>query len=195
VDEDRLATTFEAFFDTRWLRALDPIELFHKLRIKDGRSIDFDITLDVQDRLLPAAERDAVAMSQRDLVHPTQMIHQYTMFRRRPNAPLPCFSIPLIPFFSYLSGDASCLEGSAQAIDGNDFLGDGTRVNFEQLTVEQVDWALKQMVRAALGLGLRPDPLVYRYGRSLYRRIKADERAWVGDFDADQRRWIEQSRQ
>ena len=134
-------------------------------------------------------------MSERDLVHPTQMIHQYTMFRREPGAALPCFSIPVIPFFSYLSGDPSYMERSVTGIDAENFLGDGTRINFKRLTVEQVDWALKQIVRAAVALRLAPDPLVYSYGTTLYRAVGAGDRAWEGDFDPDQRRWIDESRQ
>ena len=76
---DRLATTFETFVDTVWLRSLKPISLFNKMRLKQGRSIDFDTSLDAQDRLLPERQRTIVPMNLDEMVHPSQMIHQYTM--------------------------------------------------------------------------------------------------------------------
>ena len=115
--QDRLATTFEAFMDATWLRAFAPIMLFNKLRIVDGRSIDFDTTLDIQHRFLPPEQRTVAPMNLDELVHPSQMIHQYTMFRRAPGAPLPCFSIPMIPLYLYLGGRVDALEHATRVLE------------------------------------------------------------------------------
>ena len=88
-EDDRLATTFEAFADAAWLRSQRPIDLFNKVRAVNGRSIDFDITLESQHRLLKPEERTILPMRQDQLVHPSQMIHQYTMFRHSPGKALP----------------------------------------------------------------------------------------------------------
>lgn len=194
---DRLATTFEAFADTAWLRALPPVAAFNKIAFKDGRSIDYDTLLDIQDRLLPREQRTVVPMNLDELVHPSQMIHQYTMFRRHPHKSLPCFSMPMIPFFMYLSGKREALLFALNVLrrgprSNLEFLGDGTQFNFEQLDTLQVDWALKQMVQGLVALERPPDKDVYFYGQALYALVgtPADE-VWRGDFTAAQRVWIE----
>jgi hypothetical protein len=198
-EADRLATTFEAFFDTQWLRSLQPIELFNKLCIRHGRSIDFDTTLEAQDRLLTPGERTLAAMPLTELVHPSQMIHQYTMFRRNPAAAQPCFSMPMIPFFAYLSGMDGAIERATSMLEGGnkerlDMFGDGTWINLSLLTVANVDWSLKQMVQALLALRIEPDPAIHRYGTALYRAIGASENLlWRGDFTDAQREWIDRA--
>jgi hypothetical protein len=195
--EDGLATTFEAFMDTRWLRALRPVSLFNKLRAVGGRSIDFDITLDVQNRLLTAEQRTVLPMSLDELVHPSQMIHQYTMFRRTPAAELPCFSIPMIPFFIYLSGRTEAIDHATRALEKSDrrdvdLLNDGMRFNLSMLDILQVDWLLKQIVQACLALLIPPNREIYAYGVALYGVIGAPaEDIWRGDFTLTQRQWID----
>ena len=194
--DDHLATTFEAFMDTAWLRSFQPIALFNKLRIIEGRSIDFDTTLDIQHRFLSSEQRSIMPMAADELVHPTQMIHQYTMFRRSPAAALPCFSIPMIPFFHYVSGDTEAIEYATRALELNrrgdtDLLGDGTRINLSTLNAAQVDWALKQIIQACVALSLPPDHRIYLYGRALYRIIGVlGDDVWRGDFTEQQRGWI-----
>ena len=196
VPADHYATTFEAFADTAWIRGMEPIMLFNKIRAKGSRSFDFDILLDAQDRL-PLSERTMVPMNLDELVHPSQMIHQYTMFRRHPKRALPCFAMPMIPFFGYISGQRDAIDLAAAALerDGRfdvDLLGDGTRFNLDQLDLPQVDWALKQMVQVLLALGHTPDASIYRYGVALYATVKSGvERIWRSDFTPPQRRWVD----
>ena len=87
-----------------------------KIGIKDGRSLDYDTTLYVQDRWLTPEQRTCVPMSLEGLVHPSQMIHQYTMFRKYPGRPLPSFSMPMLPFFSCLAGNAHALGRAAASL-------------------------------------------------------------------------------
>lgn len=199
LPDDRLATTFETFVDAAWVRSLSPISLFNKMRVKKGRSIDFDTSLDVQDRLLPLAKRTIVPMNEDEIVHPSQMIHQYTMFRRLPGRPMPCFSMPMIPFFAYLSGKKNAMAYATEALARQhrhnvDIVGDGTQFNFEMLELAQVDWALKQMVQALIALECEPDRRVYDYGQALYKTIKVKgDLVWKGDFSNAQRHWIERA--
>ena len=131
------------------------------------------------------------------LIHPSQMIHQYTMFRQSPNAVLPCFAIPQIPFFRYLSGRKEAIDHATRELasmkrDNLNLLGDGTRINLSMLGIGQVDWALKQMVQACLALSIAPDPKIYLYGRALYRIIQTSAHdIWRGDFTDQQRLWID----
>jgi hypothetical protein len=199
---DRLATTFEAFMDTMWLRSSKPIALFNKIRAIGGRSVDFDTTLDHQHRYLSPTERTITPMTLEELVHPSQMLAQYTMFRRSPpGAALPSFSIPMIPYFRYLSGRANAIEQATRALqygkrEDLDFLGDATRINFSKLTAAQVDWVLKNIVQASLALGLKPDPGIYTYGEALYRLIDTPRNdIWRGDFTDGQRAWVNAAKQ
>jgi hypothetical protein len=194
--QDHLASTYEAFMDTMWLRSSQPVALFNKLRVVRGRSVDFDITLDLQ-RLLSPDQRTIAPMKSEELLHPSQMIHQYTMFRRsRAASALPCFSMPLIPFFGRVSGRTESIEHATRALELGkredvNLLGDGTRVNLSMLNVAQVDWALKQIVQACLALSIAPDPEIYLYGQALYRIIDAAvDDIWRGDFTETQRAWI-----
>lgn len=194
--EDSLATTFEAFMDATWLRASRPVSLFNKFRVVRGRSIDFDTMLDVQHRLLTKEQRTILPMSLDELVHPSQMICQYTWFRRSPAAKLPCFSIPMIPFFMYLSGRTEALPRATLALrqsDGSDvdLLNDGTRFNLSMLDVPQVDWSLKQIVQACLALLIPPNHEIYMYGEALYSIVGTPiGNIWQGDFTVKQRQWI-----
>jgi hypothetical protein len=200
IHEDRLATTFEAFLDVQWVRSHPPLASFHKIRYRDGRSFDYDTLLDLQHNRTPLHRRTVMAMNEEDLVHPSQMIHQYTMFRRYPGKELPCYSLPMIPFFEFLSGDGGAIERVVARLESDrqqvvDLVGDGTRINTKALAVPQVDWALKQMVRACLKSKLEPMPALYRYGELLYERAAAaPEAMWRGDFTAEQREWVEASK-
>jgi hypothetical protein len=197
---DRLATTFEAFLDVRWVRSFAPIAMFHQIGIEAGHSRDYDILLDMQHRFTPLERRTIVPMEEAALVHPSQMIHQYTMLRRHPEKPLPCYSIPMIPFFELLSGNGDAIAvATARLRDRHgkvaDFFGDGVRANFSQLTTASVDWALKQTLRVCLNQRMPPDRSLYAYGLELYAVADTPEgQVWVGDFTPEQRVWIDAAR-
>lgn len=199
-EEDRLATTFEAFVDASWVRSLQPIDIFNKIGVKNGRTVDYDTLLHAQDSLLSPEQRTCVPMELGELVHPSQMIHQYTMFRRHPGKPLPCFSMPMLPFFSYLSGNRNALADAAKSLESDprdaiDLAGNGTPMNLTTLELPTVDWVLKQMVQAASSLGITPDPELFRYGQALYKHVNAPKEAWwKGDFDVAHRLWIDRAR-
>ena len=116
LSEYSLATTFEAFVDVTWARSFTPIKLFHDLAIYKGRSVDFDILLYLQAHHSDESERQITPVKEEDLVHPSQMIHQYTMFQKFPQKSQPCFSIVMIPFFNFLSGNQQAFRHSIDAI-------------------------------------------------------------------------------
>jgi hypothetical protein len=195
---DRLATTFEAFANAQWLRSLPPVSLFNKIGVKDGRSIDYDTTLHIQDRLLRPEQRTCMPMDLEELVHPSQMIHQYTMFRKFPGRPLPSFSMPMLPLFAALSGRPEAFDDAARSLrsaprDAVDLANDGTPMNLHQLGVPQVDWTLKQMIQAVLLLELPPNPALMDYAAALYDHVGAAPDQRQGDFTPRQREWMRMS--
>lgn len=196
---DRLATTFEAFARASWLRSLPPVSLFNKIGMKDGRSIDYDTTLHIQDRLLRPEQRTCMPMDLDELVHPSQMIHQYTMFRKFPGRSLPSFSMPMLPLFAALAGKPEAFDDAARSLrtaerDAVDLAGDGTPMNLQQLGVPQVNWTLKQMVQAVLLLELPANPALANYGDALYDHVGATREQRVGDFTPPQAAWLRASR-
>jgi hypothetical protein len=180
VREDRLASTFDAFVDVAWLRSFPPIRLLNKVKSHAGRLIDYDMTLDIQHNEITDSERDMVPMPLEDFVHPSQMVHQYTMFRRHPAKALPCFSVPLIPFYDYISmGNAALTRAIAQIRSRTSkcfpFLGEGLLIEFERLDVAQVDWCLKQIVQCCVGRKIEPFPELYQYGLELYHLVESPD--------------------
>jgi hypothetical protein len=194
--EHRLATTFEAFVDAQWVRSFEPVMLFNKIRFRKGRSVDYDTLLDLQENWLDEGEREIYPMGIDDLVHPSQMIHQYTMFRKFPASPLPCFSVIMIPFFSWLGGDEEALSRAVIALKRSpptlvDLVGDGSAFNLSQLTTVAVDWMLKQMLQVLVARRVPPFSDLLEYGTSLYQASNTPcELVWVGDFLPKHRQWL-----
>ncbi len=194
--KDFLATTFEAFIDVAWVKSFRPIQLFNDIDIYQNRSVDYDTLLYLQARQTDRLERQITPVKEDDLVHPTQMIHQYTMFQKFPQKSLPCYSIIMIPFFSFLSGNRQAFRQSVDAMEKTnlqilDFLNDSSQINFSQLTTLHVDWALKQIIHTFLSLKIEPFRDLIDYGNSLYSLCKTpSEQFWLGDFSPSQRQWI-----
>jgi len=199
--DDRLATTFEAFVDVPWLRTFAPIDMFNQIRFRKGRSVDYDTLLDIQENHLSADARAIVPMGADELVHPSQMIHQYTMFRKSPGAELPCFAVIMIPVFMFLGGDRDALNRASRRLfeEGNRavrLLGDDAVFNLRKLTVRNVDWTLKQAVTAFIGLRVGLEPSLIRYGTNLYKAVGASaDEIWRGDFLPGQGDWIRATRE
>jgi hypothetical protein len=195
LPEDRLATTFEAFVDVTWVRQFAPIMMFNQVGRIGERTVDFDTLLEMQARFAEEDERSVVPMPEESLVHPSQMIHQFTMVRRLPGAALPVFSLPMIPFLEWLSGVPDAIVRASDRIDrARDRivpLWDGIEVNFALLSTASVDWCLKQMLMICEARGVDPGRSLYDYGVRLYRLCGAAQaEVWKGDFRPDQRRWI-----
>lgn len=196
VLEDRIATTFEAFIDLKWCLSLKPIDIFNKVGKIKGRYVDFDTFLYAQSRLPIKGSIAVEHMDSHDLVHPTQMIHQYTMFRRYPSRKLPCYAIIILPFYNYLGGKEDALLYAAENLTNSvglvvDLIGDNTKFNLEMLTIEQVDWMLKNMIQASFLLKMKPYHDLIEYGIALYKKIQSPlDSIWLGDFTKEQRAWI-----
>jgi hypothetical protein len=196
LSSDRLATTFETFVDMAWIKSFSPIQLLHKIGKYKDRTVDYDILIDIQANHTSESERTIMPMDFNELVHPSQAIHQYTMFRKFSGKALPCFSIIMIPFFNFLSGDELALEKATQAIlqgrrESIALFQDEVKINLSELTTSQVDWMLKQSIQVLISLKISPFIALIDYGTTLYRMAKTpSEKRWLGDFLPEQRQWI-----
>ena len=107
-DEMNLVTTFELALDAGYLRErFRPFDLFNKLRLMEGRLIDFDTMLHVQ---LQSRKRALREVFQSHLVHPSGVVCQYTdlvagrtTFARRSH------NLLMLPYFFFLGGDSAML--------------------------------------------------------------------------------------
>ncbi|NEP17270.1 MAG: hypothetical protein F6J97_10235 [Leptolyngbya sp. SIO4C1] len=170
--DDRLACTFECFVDTAWIRSFRPIDLFNNVGTYQGRLVDYDITLEIQARSLAPAERTVAAMSKAgsEIVHPSQMIHQYTMFRKFPGRSLPCYSMILLPLFNYLAGERSAFQKAQASIsaDSKTMTWEGAIISLQQLQAEQIDWGLQQSIQALMACEVAPLKTLIDYYQALY---------------------------
>jgi hypothetical protein len=106
-----LVRTFELALDAQYVRQnYQPADLFNKLRLIDGRIVDFDTMLDAQRRCGRCAVRP---IEEADLVHPSELICHYTNllagrmdFRSRPHM------LPVLAYLMYLGGDSSQMNAT-----------------------------------------------------------------------------------
>jgi len=175
TSEDQLACTFECFVDVAWLRSFTPIELFNNVGTYRGRYVDYDITLEMQARHLSDEERTISPMSKADseIVHPSQMIHQYTMFRQNPAKPMPCYSMILLPLFDYLSGDKTAFRKAVNSISLKDsgMVWDNVAISLKHLTEDQLQWGLQQSIQALKAHDVNPFEAFFDYYQTISKVV------------------------
>lgn len=199
IVEDHLATTFEAFADVNWIRSFPPIMGYNRVGLLKGRKVDYDTYLDIQANHTPEPQRTMIPMTSEELVHPSQMITQYMRFRNSPGKALACFSVVMIPFFYFLSGQSEAITKATQALQRDppnrvDLLGDGVEINLAQLNTKGIDFILKLMIQALIKLERRGLKEITDYGTVLYKVARTPaEQVWVGDFTRLQREWINEA--
>lgn len=105
---DEFVQTFELIFDAEFVRRrFVPVDLFDRIRTHQGRKVHFDTCLDAQSR---DGRRDMVPALSDDLVHPGQVISQFTRLMRYPRyVPPEKNNLFWIPYFIHLGGDSSVL--------------------------------------------------------------------------------------
>jgi hypothetical protein len=106
--EMKLLKTCCLTVDAANLRArFRPFDLFNKLRLIDGRLVDFDTMLHVQMQSRRCAQFNDY---ETQLVHPSGVICQYTEFVAGRSAfKGMCHNLLMLPYFVYLGGDSSML--------------------------------------------------------------------------------------
>ncbi len=202
VAEDKIAATFEAFVDMQWVRRFHPIRMMNQVGLlKRHRRVDYDTLTDMQANGVEEERREIYPMSFEDLVHPTQMIHQYTVFRKHPAKPWHSASLLMIPFFYQRSGLDGFLKQCTDRVRAStskniELLGDGVVMNFEWLPAEQVDWMLKQMLQVCIKMETPPFSDLVDYGNALYDLVGMPERdRWTRSFEPIHLEWIRKTRE
>ncbi|MEM9662965.1 MAG: hypothetical protein AAF937_11730 [Planctomycetota bacterium] len=172
-DSDRLTTTFEMVMDASRVRAeSEPHEAFNRIDTLGGRSVEYDTFLYTQHRLGNAAESP---ISQDDVVHPSQMICQYTdLLTGRNTHAMPDTTLPLMPAFMSIGGRDDLLAAITRHLESG---GDhrlpffGAHLDVSAVTRVHLDWLedqARRLERAATGT-VRPE--VDRYLTLLRERV------------------------
>jgi len=177
----RLPMTFELSLDAAWLRAtFHPVDVFNKLRIVDGRVIDFDTMLWLEWQT-PA--RSVLPISETQILHPSQMICNYIDLRRRGHVILgkQPHNLLMLPWFLHLGGNSELLRvvGQQLAVPGTEsvsMLDQQARIG--HLSPAHFAWIEKQIRRGEQAFfgGTRPE--VAQYLRGIVSR--AGEQRTVG---------------
>lgn len=108
LESMRLAVTFELVLDAQHVRAnFRPFHVFNHVSLIDGRYVDFDTFLYVESK---SDARTVEPLPESELVHPSQMICQYTDFVAGRNKYETTGHNLLIPYYAYLGGDANALD-------------------------------------------------------------------------------------
>ncbi len=178
--EMRLATTFEMVLDAEWLRKeARPIECFNQIRLVGGRYVDFDTLLNVQQR---APLRSAEPIAESSLVHPTQLICQYTdLLAGRQQRIESANRLPVLYYFMHLG------DPQFDLTDLGDQLADihlanvnffDCSVNMSRVEPSSWAWMEKQIRRLEQALYTSTRPHVQHFLRGMIAR--AGSRRTVG---------------
>ena len=113
-----------------------------------------------------------------EMVHPSQVVSQFTYFAKSPDDPLPAGNnILFIPYFLHLADHPDALAEATAALLGSEstavpFL--GHRMNMSRLTVVHLEWIIKQIARVEFAVwprgGVRPE--VRRYLEAVQARCQ-----------------------
>ena len=146
VADDGLVTTFELILDAAFVRAnFRPIDIFNHIAMHRGRSVDFDTFLYAESRRGTASVSE---VHEEDMVHPSQMICQFTDQQRLPA--LETNILLLVPYFIYASGDPGPLREQHRALAGRrgrvvEFF--GRSLDLSRLSLVHAQWLTKQAFR------------------------------------------------
>lgn len=170
VFADEFVKTIELFLDAEFVRRrFRPMDVFNKITMYQGKSVDFDTFLYAQSL---DGKRAIVESTLKLMVHPSQMICHFVWFRAgNRRLLLDRTSMILIPYFVSM-GDlpdrmAKTTEYLNASNDGRIPFYEGV-MDITPLTREKVDWLLKQ--------GRTLD-------ESMFGEVRPEVRAYFGAFE------------
>ena len=110
-----LVTTFELALDVAYVRkTFRPFDLFSKLRLVDGRLLDFDLTLYAQ---WNSPRRSVQSIDEIELVHPSQLICQYVyLISGRNNFMEVSHMLPVLIYFLFLGESPEAMANAALSL-------------------------------------------------------------------------------
>lgn len=149
MDSDGLVTTFEMMFDCSFVRHhFRPIDLFNQVCRWRGRTVDFDTFLYAQSRL---GRTEVMPLEEGDMVHPSQMICQFTELMNGRELNPTRSSLLLIPYFLSVGGSNVLMQSITRQLSRNgnggvvDFY--GAHLHLGRLSLTHAQWLAMQAQR------------------------------------------------
>ncbi len=141
-----LCTTFEMMLDVQFVRnKFKPIDAFNHVTTHRGQTVDFDTFLYCQ---AMGGTKLVLPIPEPDMVHPSQVICQFTDLANRANYVPPARNnLPFIPYFMYVAGEPDLLRqtlAAMQSAAGKAFPFFGKQLDVKQLNQTHMDWIRKQ---------------------------------------------------
>lgn len=164
-----LGTTFELVMDAATVRSrFQAFDGFNKLRIINGSLVDFDTFLWIQHEL--PGSTHVLSIDENQLVHPSQLICNYTDFSSGRDAlRTKQHSLLMMPYFGMLGGNSTDFERVAdelQESNGSAVRMFGREMYLDHLKPEHWAWMEKQIRRTEQTLFTATRPEVERYLQS-----------------------------
>jgi len=148
LESDHLAATYELIFDVQYVREhFQPIDLFNHVSKHEGRTIDYDTFLWAQHQHGSAS---VLPIDEEHMVHPSQMICQFTELLLHDRQPSRQPNLPLLPYFFDLGGEPNLIREhtrilSSQGVNEVPFF--GRSLLLDRLSMEHASWLRKQAAR------------------------------------------------
>jgi hypothetical protein len=144
---NRLCYIVEMMLDARMLRErFRPIDLFGKICLLNGVSVDLDILLRPQ----LGASRSVLPLSYPEWIHPSQVISQFTYLMNQPGyIPPELNNLFFIPYFIDQGGNEGIIEKHVElfrSANPRDVPFLGYRMDVSRLSVRHLRWVIKQLV-------------------------------------------------
>ena len=144
-----LVRTYELALDSNYVRRrFRPIDLYNKTDWREGRIVKLDTMLHAQ---MQSPRRVVRRIDETQLVHPSQLICHYTgLISGRSDLSGKLHSLPMLPYFMYLGGDATGLDDVGQSLarpEATSVKLCGRSLRIDGIPPEQWAWMEKQIRR------------------------------------------------
>ena len=173
LHQDSLVLTWEMIFDVEYVRArFRPLDLFNQICVINGRSMDMDCFLWAQSQ---GGSREVAPVSEDDMVHPSQVITQYTYLLNKAGYVPPAYNnLPIIPYFYRLAGFPQPMEDFRRDLDVNGTSATlfGRHVDLSRITDAHIAWLEKQAFRLERAVEGNVRPEVRDYFRALRQFVE-----------------------
>lgn len=166
IAEDNIMATFELMFDAAYVRQhFKPIQMFKRIQMHGGRSVDLDLFLHPQ---TVENRREFMDYEREQMVHPNQMISQFTSHvgSRARSIPPQTNNLMLVPYYLFIAGEVQLLESLTRQLKATtDGVIEvfGKPLDVSKLTATHAGWLREQAFRldAAVASEVRPQVRVY----------------------------------
>lgn len=168
---DGLVTTFQLMLDVAHVRERHrPIDLFNHVGQFNGRWVEFDTFLYAQSR---GGTKSVLDIPESDMVHPSQMICQYTDFMVRPWRLPDRNNLLMFPYYAFVGGDAgpiiSVTRGLGSGSPSVELF--GKQADVSRLPPEHFTWLADQVERCERSLVGANRPEAQAFAAALRRRV------------------------